>query len=394
MDVLKMPRVLILILLVSFATLSAVLFTPGIPELAAEFGLSDANIQWVMSIYLLGYCFGQLPYGPLANRMGRKRALHVGLAIALLGAAIVYFSENFFILCLGRFIQAIGAAAGLKIAFTIIGDLHAGEQAAKAIARISISFAVVLGLGVAIGGVFVSAFGWRGCFIALLIYTVFLYFCSLILPETTKEINPKALQIKHIVHGYARQFKDPFLVLHATLMALCTTVNYMYSVEAPLVSIDVMKMTPVQYGMYNLIPAMGLAIGVQSARHLAGKVRPRIAMLSGILLGLIGTLLMLVLFANDLVNPWSFFLPLGIIWLSGIIPWIFASAAIVSEATDKSNASAVMQFINLFGTTVGTSLVGLLGSQGNIFTLPVALAIVFALQLGIWLFLRAHHRSL
>src|SRR3989304_4811030 len=94
---LQPPRVFILILVVSFATLSGMLYTPGLPKLAKEFSLSSIDTQWTMSIFLLGYCIGLLPYGPIANRFGRKKTLYLGFAISFVGCAMVYFSESFFV---------------------------------------------------------------------------------------------------------------------------------------------------------------------------------------------------------------------------------------------------------------------------------------------------------
>lgn len=392
-ELLKFPRIFIPIMLVSFASVSGLLVTPGFPEIAKEFKLSNSNLQWVMSIFLLGYCLGQLPYGPIANRIGRKKTIYLGFAIAFIGCAIVFVSENFAIFCLGRFIQALGAAVGLKITFTMISDLHVGHSATKAIGYITVSFAITLGIGTAIGGFIVSLFGWRGCFAALLIYTVFLYLCCLLLlPETSKHLDREALKIKNIGHAYSRQFKDSFLVLHALLMGLGTAIFYVFSTEAPSIAIDFMKLTPSQYGLFSLIPAFGMGVGLISAAQIAERVRPRIIMVSGILTIILGVLLMSLFFAKGWEDAWSLFFPAGIIFFGSSLPWVFSSSVGTSEATNKSNASAVLQFINVSGAFIGTLLAGELGPKVP-FTIPVSLGLISLMMLGIWLSLRAHHRK-
>src|SRR5690606_37800376 len=85
---LKPPRVFIFLLMISFASFSAVLFTPSFPLLVRDFGLSAGETQFTVTIFLVGYALGQLPYGPLANRFGRKKALYAGLVLALAGTLL------------------------------------------------------------------------------------------------------------------------------------------------------------------------------------------------------------------------------------------------------------------------------------------------------------------
>src|SRR5690348_11287314 len=130
-DLLKPSRVAILLLLISFGAFTATLFTPALPELARYFQISEAKAELTMSLFMVGYAIGQLPYGPIANRYGRKKAIFIGLGCAMFGTIFSYVAFSFWCLCLGRFIQALGAAVGLKITFTMIGDLHAGPKATK-----------------------------------------------------------------------------------------------------------------------------------------------------------------------------------------------------------------------------------------------------------------------
>ena len=99
----------ILLLLISFATVTGILFTPALPQIAQSFGISDGRAQMTMSIFLSGYCLGQLPYGPLANRYGRKKTVYIEIALAALGSFLAYASTTFALLCAARFIQALGA---------------------------------------------------------------------------------------------------------------------------------------------------------------------------------------------------------------------------------------------------------------------------------------------
>ncbi len=389
-DVLKPSRMAILLLLVSYASISAVIFTPSLPEISQYFQISENLAQWTMSFFLIGYTLGMLLYGPLANRFGRKKTIYIGIGLSLIGILISLSMNSFGGLCFGRFVQALGASVGIKIGFTMIGDVHSGDSATRAISLMSLAFGVMPGVGVAIGGFIAVYWGWHGALSFMALYSIFLGLLCLLLPETAKELNPDALQLPKIVHGYARQFKDSFTTLHASLMGLCSAAIYIFATVAPYIGIERIGLSPDAYGLWCLIPSAGLATGMLIVFKLAGKTRPRIAMLSGILVMLIGVVLLSLSFANQWINPFSFFFSVFVMQIGNSILWAFASSKCISESTDKSNTSAVMQFFNLSFATIGTFAVGLFSPQ-NILLLPTAFCLLVIGMLSVWLKLREHH---
>ena len=103
---------------------------------------------------MIGYAAGQLIYGPIANRFGRVKTLHIGLSIAILGTIFSILSspfESFVLLLFGRFIEAIGCSVGLVISFTIINDFYYSHQARKIFAIFMVSAAIVPGIAIMIG---------------------------------------------------------------------------------------------------------------------------------------------------------------------------------------------------------------------------------------------------
>ena len=167
------------------------------------------------------------------------------------------------------------------------------------------------------------------------------------------------------------------------------TAVYIFSTEGPMIAIDLMGLAPEQYGLFSLIPAFGLGAGMLSAGLLADKVRPRISMLSGTMIALTGVLIMF--FVKQWIGVWSLFIPTGLVFFGSNFTWVYASSAGISEATDKSNASAVMQFINVGTATAGTFLTGAIGPKA-FYTLPAAFGIVAVIMLALWLALSGHHR--
>ena len=98
-------------LFLSFPAAAAVVITPALPWIGSEYGLLSGQVQWIMSLYLIGYMAGQLLYGRIAERTGLKKAVYLSFAVALIGSAIGYNAASFEILCFARFVQGLGASA-------------------------------------------------------------------------------------------------------------------------------------------------------------------------------------------------------------------------------------------------------------------------------------------
>lgn len=390
-DLLRFPRILILLLLIAFATFVGLLFTPSMPQIGRDFGIPDAQAQWTMSIFLIGYTLGQLPYGPIANRFGRKKAIYIGVVLAFVGSLLAFFSTSFWVLCVARFIQAIGSGVGLKIAFTMVGDIHAGVGATKAISLLTMAFGIMPGIANAIGGFITVLWSWQVCFLFLAFYSILIGLLSLFLPETAKELKPDALKLPKIVHGYGRQFKDSFITLHASLQGLSTTCMYIFATLSPYIAIDRIGLTPDLFGLWSLIPSIGLVTGAILSRNTT-HINPRVNMITGILIVLLGTIFIALCFANQWINPWTLFIPMFVMNLGNNLIWSNASSTGLSESKDKSNASAVMQFINVGMATIGVFLIEVVPPTTTML-LPAAFAVILIAMFAIWLKLKAHHRK-
>jgi DHA1 family bicyclomycin/chloramphenicol resistance-like MFS transporter len=384
----RFPRIIILSLLISFATFLGILVTPAIPQIAQDFGISEVMAQWTMSIFLIGYSLGQLPYGPLANRFGRKKAIYIGVVIALIGSSLAYVASSFWVLCVARFIQALGSGVGLKIAFTMIGDLHSGRSASKALAMLSIAFGIMPGLAAAIGGSIVVISGWSGCFLFLIFYTFALGGLCFLLPETAPQLQKDALELGKIGHGLLTQFRDPKVFFHAFLAGLASAIIYIFTTLSPLIAMNQIGLNPAQFGFWAFVPSLGLLSGALVARALSQQNRHH-NMAIGILIIASGAIFLSFFFAKGQVNVWTLFIPLYVMNIGNNLTWANASTKGLSEATDKSNGSAMVQFINMSIATLGVFLIEVV-PPSTIMLLPVALGIIITLMILTWLKVSRH----
>jgi MFS transporter, DHA1 family, multidrug resistance protein len=291
-----------------------------------------------------------------------------------------------------RFFQAIGASSGLKIAFTMIADTHAGEKTTRAVSYFMLIMSLLLALTFSMGGVLASRFGWEGSFVVMALFSAILMGLICFLPETANEFDLEALRIQRIVQGYLRQFKDRFLVWHALLAGLAASCYFLYATEGPYTAIDVMKLSPEAYGNLTLIPILGMALGCYLPSHFARRQMPRITMLSGLLLALMGVLTMILCMANGVMTVALFFLSMALILVGIYVISTIAIAIVLDEAIDKSNASAASQFINIGLSSIVIWLISLIPQSSWILPLGIGGAIIA--MLAIWLILKPHHQRL
>src|SRR5579872_5320134 len=161
------PSLIVLLLLVSFGSVGAVLIAPALPAIQLFFNRSVGEAQLVITAYLAGYGLGQLPYGPMANGLGRKKTLMIGIIIAIFGSLLCVLSKtthSFALLIFGRFVQALGACVGLKISFTMIADCFEQKEATRKVSQLIFAFAIMPGVAMAIGGWLTQMFDWQSCF--------------------------------------------------------------------------------------------------------------------------------------------------------------------------------------------------------------------------------------
>ncbi len=373
------PSLFILLLLVSFASVSAVLFTPALPEISRDLGITTSQAQLTISLFLIGFALGSLPYGPISNRYGRKTATYIGLTLAMLGSLLIALSHDYQLFLLGRFLTALGSSVGMKIAFTMIGDVYDGPAATKKISYMMLSFAIGPGAAIAIGGFLTTHFGWNSCFYFLIGYSLFMVFMTSLLPETIKERDMEALNFAKIKIGYLAKFKNKKLVTAALLMGGATSFVYLFASEAPFIAINQIGLSEESYGYLNFIPPIGMIAGTFLTNGLARRETLSV-LLIGITISLGAAALMLALFLLGYLNRWTLFIPMPFLYIGLSLIYSNASATALSVAKNKSNASAVMNSISVATCVVILFAVQALNLRAA-FVLPLGFLMVCLLML-------------
>jgi MFS transporter, DHA1 family, multidrug resistance protein len=359
----KQAPFFILLLMISFAAVNAVLFTPGLPALAHFFKISNDSAQLTITLFLIAYALGQLVYGPLANRFGRKPALYIGISLQIAASLLCVSSAylpSYTLLLIGRFLLALGAGVGLKMTFTIVNECNEPQAASQKIAYLMLAFAITPGLAIALGGFLTLHYGWISCFYAGACYGLILLLLVTRLPETLLVKDNDAFKLSHLLPEYHQQFKNKLLVSGGLLMGGSSAFVYVFAALAPFIAINAFHLSSDEYGLLNLIPTIGLFAGSMSSAKLALRCSLSTLIFWGIVINTGGALLMLIATLLSLPIVISLFLPMLIILfgLSFVLP--NASALAMSQASDKAHASAVMSFVNMGLATLAVLSIGYL----------------------------------
>ena len=118
-------------LLAAIGPISMALFTPAMPEIVHAFGTTEAAVKLTLSLYFAGFAFAQLVCGPLSDGFGRKPVVTAFMGIYLVASLAAIVAPTIHLLIAARFMQGVGAAAGIAISRAIVRDLFAGERSAR-----------------------------------------------------------------------------------------------------------------------------------------------------------------------------------------------------------------------------------------------------------------------
>ncbi|OGV28323.1 MAG: hypothetical protein A3E88_02695 [Legionellales bacterium RIFCSPHIGHO2_12_FULL_35_11] len=365
----------------AFAQMGAVLMMPALPEISAHFGIHTSTTQLAVTFFLLGYAFGQLIYGPLANRFGRKKAIHVGIVIATMGSIFSIMSsplESFHLLVWGRFFEAVGSSAGLAVSIAMINDFYFAEDARRIMGLLMIAFAIIPGLAIAIGGVLVQFIHWQSCFYFLLLYGLMLIIPTMLLPETNLVPDISALKFDHLLKNYFKHFKIKKLIGFALLPGFSGACVYVFGAEGPFIGIHLLHVPPAIYGILALTPYFGTLLGSIVVVRLS-KINPLSVIKIAFCFELIASVIIFILFALHFISLATMLIPMGFFCFGTPLIAATCVSLAMQQTEDKSNGSAVLNFTSLCVPVLMTFLLTAIHSQQAI-VMPIIFLIGMTLM--------------
>ena len=360
----------------ALAPFSIDMYLPAFPSIAKSLNTDISQVALSLTSYFIGISLGQLFYGPITDKFGRKKPLIFGLSVFLLASIGCALSPSINWLITMRVILALGGCVGMVVSRAVVRDLFPVSEIAKIFSILMLIVGVAPILAPTIGGWVLTVSSWRTIFYFLTAFSFILIVCVFFfLPESKNPNRAKSLKAKDVLKDYADVFQEKTFLYYALASSIAMAGMFAYISGSPFVFMKFHSFTEQQYGWVFGGNAMGFIIGSQLNRVLLNKYSSLqvITFASFVLLGI--SILMFSLFGLDLLSP-------GIL-IAMIFTFLFSLGLLVPNCTalalapftyNAGSASALIGFIQMITGAGVSALVSIL-HNGTVF--PMAFGMFF-----------------
>lgn len=261
--------------LTAFGAVSIDLYLPALPAIAADFGTTAAAAQLTMAAFLAGMAIGQLGFGPLSDRVGRRWPLLAGIFLYTLSSLALVFVPSIEALSAGRFVQGLGACAGVVIARAIVRDRFDTTESARLFSLTFLVLAVAPMLAPSAGAGLMHLFGWHSIFIALALFGLVVGLAVFFgLPESRSAATAAQAASESPLGSYLAALRDPVVLGFVAAGSLNGASLFAYVAGSPALFIEYFGQLPSAFGWIFALNALGLIITSQVNRHLLLRFTP------------------------------------------------------------------------------------------------------------------------
>lgn len=375
-----------LLALVTFSgTLAMHIFVPALPIAAKNLGAGMGAMQMTVSLYIFGLAVGQLLYGPMADRFGRRPVLLFGLGLYSAAGLVAALAPDVHALITARLFQAIGGCAGLVLGRSIVRDTAGPQEATRRLALMNLMVTVGPSIAPLVGGALATALGWRSIFYALFaLGIVGLLFTWRLLPETGTPGT--RLDASALARNYGQLLRSPAFLGFSIGGGCATTSMYAFIASAPFIFVDQLHRPAHEAGIYLAILVSGVWLGSFLTSHLIQRVRVDRLMIRSNALSVLAAF---VLLGGALTGHLSVALAVGTMFLFTVGAGMASPAALTQAISVNpqviGSASGLYGFTQMAVGALCTALAGM-GHQNPALAASIVLAgagIVAQLSFGI-----------
>lgn len=337
--------ILILGTLTALGPFSIDMYLPGFPEIAKDLNTTVAEVSLSLSSFFIGISAGQLLYGPLLDRFGRKKPLYLGLTLYIIATAGCMFSKTIDSLIILRFIQAIGSCAAAVASVAMVRDLFPVKDNAKVFALLTLVVGTSPMLAPTIGGYVTTAFGWPSVFLILMAVGLAILMASIFwLPASYKPDTTMSLKPKPIIKNFIAVIKEPQFFTYAVAGGVAFSGLLAYVSGSPLVFMDIFKVDGKTYGWIFAFLSIGLIGSMQVNSMLLRKYKSEQIVFAALIMQSVTGIIFLILSLNGWLN------------LTGTITLLFTYLCCLGLSSPNTSALSLAPFSKNAGSA--SSLLG------------------------------------
>lgn len=258
----KLVLIVILGMLTASGPLSVDMYLAGLPAIETELLATSSQVQLTLGIFLIGLGVGQLLYGPLSDRFGRKPLLVFGIVLYIFSSLLCAIATNIQELLIYRMLQALGASTGFVLSRAIVRDLFSGNEISRILSFISLITLTAPLVAPVLGGYMLVWLGWRSVFYTLSGFGVLCLLVTLFgFEESHLPEKRQPMKILGVLHSYIQVLSHPQAVAQILCSAFAVGVMFAFLTGAPYVFIDFFGIAPQNFGYVISISGTGLILG-------------------------------------------------------------------------------------------------------------------------------------
>lgn len=375
----------LIVALTSLGPLSTDFYLPALPAIARALGTDTAGAQLTLSVYLLGFGFGQLLIGPLSDRFGRRPVMLWGMAVFVLSSAACAVAPTIETLVAARLVQAFGACVGPVLGRAVVRDVYGPHEAARVLSHVATATALAPLAAPILGGWLSASFGWRSTFITLTGYGLVLTaMVWTVLKETNRHPDPQAMQPSRMVANYGVLLADR--VYRGALLTGCGAFAALFAFisGSPFVYIELYGMSPQQMGFAFGANVTGFMVGTVLSARLSRRLGAGWMIRSGVLLGATCGLLMAGLALAGVNHPAAIMGPMwGVTMAIGLVMPNATALGLAGYPKMAGAAASLMGFVQM-GLGAGAGMIVGHGVQASATPLALTVAGGMLFSLATW----------
>ena len=346
----------LLVALGSFGPLTMSIYTPVMPSVGMDLGAGADSVKLTLTTYMLGFAVGQLFYGPLSDRYGRRPVLLGGLVFFTAATFGCSFAPSIGGLIGLRILQGLGAASGSVIGRALTRDAYTFQEMPLVMSWISLGQNIAPSLAPTLGGFLGEWAGWRATFWFVGAFGTLLLIVTLLGLRETNEYRSDRIDLGKLLRGSGEMLRDRQFLGNVLTLGFAFAINFGMLAGVPFILQDSLGFSPREFGLIVLLSVAGFTAGTLVNNRLVGRVAPIVIMRASGWFHVAALSVMAILSLSGVVTWWAIVGPHMVL--------SFGTGMIVANA----NAGAIGMYPRLAGTA--SSLAGLaqmgMGAMGTV----------------------------
>jgi len=369
--------IIILGMLMTISPFAIDMYLPAFLKIAEDFHTTTARVSLSITSYFFGFAFGQLIYGPLLDRFGRKKPLYVGIVIYIICCAGCMISHSVGMLVGFRFIQALGGCVAGVAAMTMARDFFPVEESAKIFSLLILILGLSQLLAPTIGGFITAGLGWQWVFIGLMLLAALVMAIVIFFLPTGYQPDPTiSLRAKPMINSFLSILRNKQFYTYTLSAFFSFATLLVYVAGSSLIFMEIYHVSPQLFGGIFALLSVGFIGGNQVNILLLKRYKSedlfRVALISQLIFAiifLIGAIYGWWGLVSTIVLFFLLLSTIGLIYPNG------SALALAPFTTSVGTASALLGFLQIGIGGLASSSIGLFNSTNSVPIMAVEVAV-------------------